>query len=545
MLTARIVAVVPLAVVVSVLVSAVNAAAQDPAAIEASLALDGRTRGLIQQGLQNEGFDPGIPDGVFGPRTRAAIRTWQAAREFADTGYLDQAQTDALRAAAALTAAATAEVPQIPPPVAATSGLVGTDAGTVDFGDDASVWALDGECDDPRFSGEGVAQTQVDWDTYHDATDCRALFNMGRIRLRDAPAPGTVASHVEHGQLDAEDETLVSGEFIDLYVLEGCAGDKAVIELRSEEFDPYLIVRTPSDGQLYNDDHEGDPTRSLLALKLDQTAGYVIGITTSRVGEAGEYTFSLSRAEPRRGLSATGVEEADRSGSPPPQPGELRVFDGIEFVWIPPGEFRMGSMSPEARDWEQPLTQVRISRGLWLGKYEVTQADWRDVMGTNPSEFSGCGRRPVERVSWNDVQEFIGRLNARAGGNHYRLPTEAEWEYAARAETAGSRYAANLDAIAWYRGNSGGRTHPVGQKVPNAWGLHDMLGNVWELVQDWHGDYPGGAVTDPAGPDSGSHRVARGGSWSGSDACCRASDRSRPPPSFFFNFLGFRLVRVE
>ena len=120
----------------------------------------------------------------------------------------------------------------------------------------------------------------------------------------------------------------------------------------------------------------------------------------------------------------------------------------MEFVWVPAGEFRMGSTSSEAFDSEQPVTRVRISRGYWLGRHEVTQGQWQAVMGTNPSKFSGCGRCPVEQVSWEDAQGFIRSLNARSGGNRYRLPTEAEWEYAARAGTAGDRYG-NLDAIAW------------------------------------------------------------------------------------------------
>ena len=205
--------------------------------------------------------------------------------------------------------------------------------------------------------------------------------------------------------------------------------------------------------------------------------------------------------------------------------GESRAFDGMEFVWVPAGEFRMGSTSSEAFGDEQPVTRVRISRGFWLGKHEVTQSEWQAVMGTNPSSFSGCGRCPVERVSWDDAQGFIRQLNGRAGGSRYRLPTEAEWEYAARAGTSGDRYG-NLDAIAWYGDNSGNRTQPVGRKAPNAWGLHDMLGNVREWVQDWYGDYPGGSATDPRGPGSGSIRVLRGGSWDDSAGYCRASYRS-------------------
>ena len=174
---------------------------------------------------------------------------------------------------------------------------------------------------------------------------------------------------------------------------------------------------------------------------------------------------------------------------------------------------------------------MRISRGFNLGKYEVTQAEWQGVMGTSPSRFSGCGQCPVEQVSWDDAQEFIGSLNGRAGGNRYRLPTEAEWEYAARAGTTGDRYG-NLDAIAWYGDNSGGHTQPVGQKVPNAWGLHDMLGNVYEWVADWSGDYPGGTVTDPLrGPGSGSfYRVLRGGGWYiHASACGRRIATTSPP----------------
>ena len=248
-----------------------------------------------------------------------------------------------------------------------------------------------------------------------------------------------------------------------------------------------------------------------------------------------------------------------------PTAGESRVFDGIEFVWIPPGEFRMGSTSRHADSDEKPVTRVRITRGFWLGKYEVTQRQWQAVMGKNPSSFQNCGGDcPVENVSWNDVQGFLRNLNGRSGGQDYRLPTEAEWEYAARAGTATDTYAGNLriqgsrnapllDRIAWYGGNSGViydggydcsgweekqyrsqrcGTHPVGGKAPNAWGLHDMLGNVWEWVGDRHGNYPGGSVTDPTGARSGSKRVLRGGSWINLARYCRSASRSRSSPGY-------------
>ena len=237
-----------------------------------------------------------------------------------------------------------------------------------------------------------------------------------------------------------------------------------------------------------------------------------------------------------------------------PTAGESRVFDGIEFVWIPPGEFRMGSTSRHADSDEKPVTRVRITRGFWLGKYEVTQRQWAAVMGSNPSHFKNCGGDcPVEEVSWNDVQEFIRKLNGRTGGRPYRLPTEAEWEYAARAETRTHTYAGDitkprgndpvLNRIAWYGENSGGRTHPVGGKAPNAFGLHDMLGNVWEWVGDRYGDYPGGTVRDPVGPNSGSPRVNRGGSWFNSAGNCRSAHRGRISPGSRYLHLGFRLLR--
>ena len=238
-----------------------------------------------------------------------------------------------------------------------------------------------------------------------------------------------------------------------------------------------------------------------------------------------------------------------------PRTGETRVFDGIEFAWIPPGEFRMGSTSPHARSKEKPVTRVRLSRGFWMGKFEVTQRQWQSVMGSNPSGFENCGRDcPVEQVSWNDVQEFIRKQNARSGGRPYRLPTEAEWEYAARAGTETDTYAGDitkptgndpvLNRIAWYGENSRGRTHPVGRKAPNAFGLHDMLGNVWEWVGDRSGDYPGGTVTDPVGPRSGSYRVGRGGCWGLDAGNCRSADRLGLSPGIR-RALGFRLLRTE
>jgi formylglycine-generating enzyme required for sulfatase activity len=215
----------------------------------------------------------------------------------------------------------------------------------------------------------------------------------------------------------------------------------------------------------------------------------------------------------------------------------------IEFARIQPGTFLMGC-SPgdnQCRGDEMPAHSVTISKGFELGKFEVTQAQWQAVTGSNPSSFKGDSR-PVENVSWIDVQEFLLKLNARNDGHHYRLPTEAEWEYAARAGATGPAPGA-LDAVAWYEANSGGPTHPVGQKQPNAWGLYDVLGNVSEWVHDWSGSYPGAPQTDPKGPTEGNNKMVRGGAWNSFDRSSRLSYRYDFEPTERINSVGFRVLR--
>ena len=193
---------------------------------------------------------------------------------------------------------------------------------------------------------------------------------------------------------------------------------------------------------------------------------------------------------------------------------------GMKLMGVPAGTFKMGSSNGDS---DETVHTVTISRGFYMGRTEVTQAEWKAVMGNNPSEFKDCDNCPVEYVSWEDTQEFIKKLNARGEGI-YRLPTEAEWEYAARAGTTGD-YSGNLDSMAWYQANSGDKTHPVGTKQPNAWGLYDMHGNVQEWCQDWYGDYPSGSVSDPTGASSGSNRVMRGGQLRSSAASQRSANR--------------------
>jgi formylglycine-generating enzyme required for sulfatase activity len=223
---------------------------------------------------------------------------------------------------------------------------------------------------------------------------------------------------------------------------------------------------------------------------------------------------------------------------------------GMEFVLIPAGSFTMGAdeNSEAANDWETPAHLVTISRPFYLAKYEATQAQWEAVMGDNPSKFKGPDN-PVEQVSWEDVQEFIRKLNQKEGTDKYRLPTEAEWEYAARAGTTGAYSfgdeAEALEAYAWYGEDAySGSAHPVGQKEPNGWGLYDMHGNVWEWVQDWYDEnyYAGSPATDPQGPPSGSSRVDRGGGWSNTAGSCRSAIRLGLTPIVRFGNLGFRLA---
>jgi formylglycine-generating enzyme required for sulfatase activity len=219
---------------------------------------------------------------------------------------------------------------------------------------------------------------------------------------------------------------------------------------------------------------------------------------------------------------------------------------GMEFVLIPAGTFQMGYN--DGYDREKPVHSVTISKPFYLGKYEVTRREWKAVMGSNPSRFEG-DNRPVESVSWDDVQEFIKKLNAKEGGDKYRLPTEAEWEYACRAGTTTNWYFGDnenlLGDYAWYRDNSGNETKPVGQKKPNAFGLYDMHGNVWEWCQDWYGSYESGNQTDPQGPVSGSRRVSRGGSWRGSGSSTRAAFRYYGNLGYGYGTVGFRLLRLQ
>jgi len=245
---------------------------------------------------------------------------------------------------------------------------------------------------------------------------------------------------------------------------------------------------------------------------------------------------------------------------------------GIEFVWIPAGKFMMGQTESE-KQWliatagemrykasflkELPRHEVRITQGFWLSKYEVTQGQWVAVMdGQNPAFFTEAKvgqdwrNHPVEQVSWDEIQAFLKKLNVNAEKEMYRLPSEAEWEYAARAGTetlfAFGDDADTLKEYAWYDENSGGTTHPVGTLKPNAWGVHDMHGNVWEWVSDWFDAayYAQSPKENSQGPASGSYRVIRGGGWGNDAGACRAARRNQNAPGGRDVLFGFRLLKT-
>jgi formylglycine-generating enzyme required for sulfatase activity len=226
-------------------------------------------------------------------------------------------------------------------------------------------------------------------------------------------------------------------------------------------------------------------------------------------------------------------------------------FGSEEFALIPAGTFQMGDITGNGEPNELPVHTVNITQPFLMQKTEVTQGQWRAVMGNDPSNFSSCGDTcPVEQVSWNEIQDFLTALNAQDPGKNYRLPTEAEWEYAARAGTtsdyAGGSGPGVLQAMGWYGENSSSRTHPVAEKQPNAWGLYDTHGNVWESVQDWHSDtYYGVSPTDdPPGPATGTGKVLRGGGWQSYYLYARSAHRSNADlPSSRNPDNGFRLVR--
>jgi formylglycine-generating enzyme required for sulfatase activity len=239
-----------------------------------------------------------------------------------------------------------------------------------------------------------------------------------------------------------------------------------------------------------------------------------------------------------------------------PSPGKQQkekkmISNGIEFVFVPGGTFEMGDVFDDGFDLEKPVHTVTVP-DFYIAKYPVTQAQYYDVMGENPSHFKKGNEYPVENVSWNDAKEFIKELNEKTGGKiGFRLPSEAEWEYAARSGGKKERYAGgdDIDKLGWYHDNSGGSTHPVGGKQPNGLGVYDMSGNVYEWVEDdYQGDYTGAPTDGSAWVDPPIYnlfRVLRGGSWDFIARCCRSAFRISVLSNRQYNSIGFRLVATN
>ena len=288
----------------------------------------------------------------------------------------------------------------------------------------------------------------------------------------------------------------------------------------------------------------------MVKLKASAPSNLQITLTRESVGAG---IVNQQQSENQQ-LSNTYVASSSNnsSGSPSVASGSnaisIPVKDGIsiEMVKVEAGTFMMGATSEmkDPDDDEKPVHQVILTNDYYMGKYEVTQALWEAVMGSNPSIFKG-DNLPIETVSWNDCQEFISKLNSMTG-RKFRLPTEAEWEYAARGGKKSRSYqysgSSNISDVAWYDGNSGSKTHPVGTKQANELGIYDMSGNVYEWCQDWYGSYSSSSQTNPTGSVSGSDRVHRGGSWGSNARYCRSSFRCYNTPDFRNDYLGLRLV---
>ncbi len=254
-----------------------------------------------------------------------------------------------------------------------------------------------------------------------------------------------------------------------------------------------------------------------------------------------------SMESPSTSSASTNIVDSSESGSVITIPVKNGI--NIEMVKVEAGSFNMGA-TPEMEnpnEDEKPVHRVTLTNNYYIGKYEVTQALWKIVMGSNPSNFKG-DNLPIEKVSWNNCQKFISKLN-KLTGKSFRLPSEAEWEYAARGgnKSRGYQYSGSntIGDVAWYYGNSSSMTHAVGTKQPNELGLYDMTGNVWEWCQDWFGGYSSSPQTNPTGAVSGSIRVYRGGGWYHSAGDCRTSFRLVGAPGFRSDGLGLRLVLSE
>ena len=450
--------------------------------LEQQLGLDRAARILVQQGLASLDYPAGIADGLFGPSTRAALRAWQRGKGFAATGYLTRAQADTLIAQ-------------------------GRDAVT-------AAAAQQQQEEEDRLAREAAAREEA-------ARQAREADNTA---YAEAQRVDTAAAY------DAYLTAYPQGWHVQEARERQAQAEQRARRAQAEQ----RARRAQADDAAYAD-----------AERANTLEGYA---TYLREYPAGQHADEAAAAQRRLRAAA----ERRRADAVRQQAALDRVLAQInaQMVRVQGGAFTMGCKGgffgdSHCADDEQQEHRVEVS-SFELNRYEVTQEQWEVVMGENPSSLENCPQCPIERVSWQDVQAFLRKVNARDG--RYRLPTEAEWEYAARGgqESRGYTYAGSnsLDTVAWYEGNSGGQPRPVGQKEPNELGLYDMSGNVLEWVANWYGEYPRGFVTDPSGPSSGASRVLRGGGWYSFARYCRAASRDRNAPGLRYNALGFRLART-
>ncbi len=295
------------------------------------------------------------------------------------------------------------------------------------------------------------------------------------------------------------------------------------------------------------------PINSLLSTTLvTLLLAFVLGAATACGPGTAGYDWHSGEIQEHRSTAL--MEEAKDSS----RGKTISNSVGMHFVYIPPGSYLMGSPSDEAgRTIDEEQHKVTLTHGYYVQTTEVTQKQWKAVMGSLPRHIRKCSEEcPVERLSWEDAQTFIRKLNKLEGGNYYRLPTEAEWEYAARAGsitafangeiTNAACGDTKMSDIGWYCGNSKSYPHhPVAQKEPNSWGIYDMHGSVWEWCSDWYGPYPQGSVTDPSGPPEGIERVIRGGGLGDNARSCRSANRLSQASDMIIDNIGMRLVRSQ
>ncbi len=368
---------------------------------------------------------------------------------------------------------------------------------------------------------------------------------LARIKLRQLDAPTTNASN-NNSQKSKTDKTKGSftGKVVDSQ--SGFAISGAVVQFINQHKNSQTAVRTDSEGTIFSTALSPGIYLIRISLQGYKTFSESQELFATRINAIIPVPIKLERLTTLDETKPTTTNTTNTT-SATKNVGAISkstLPNGVEmsFVYIPEGSFQMGSTN--GSDDEKPVHKVTISQGFYMQTTEATQTQWEAVMGNNPSNFKNCANCPVETISWDDAQSFIAKLNAQNDGFKYRLPSEAEWEYTARARTTGD-YAGNLDSMTWYSANSGSKTHEVGTKQANAWGLYDMHGNVWEWVQDWYSDsyYASSPSINPTGATSGSYRVFRGGSWGNDAVNLRSAGRSYFTPPTRGSILGFRVVR--